>query len=246
MEQIHHANIPLRLKNVKNPEGSGTIIYPSQSSGTSSPKSDTSEVLAGAYIPNSGIASFMSANGYYGESQCRRTPTALTSKESIVLINIQSNRERKSHGFLAHVFQTLNEKKAVADLITSSEQSVSLAISSLEDDIERTKNLIVSLEKCGKVCEIKYSITTNAADIWYSRLRFYMTWRLSPSLDIRCEIWSVSRDRYSQNSQAAASIFISSDRERVKSISRKSTHSQIIYFVAANVLEGSWYVKQMR
>jgi aspartate kinase len=152
MEQIRHANIPLRLKNVINPEGTGTIIYPSQSSGTSSPKSESSEDSRSGYIPNSGISSFMIANGYYGESQSRRTPTALTSKESIVLINVQSNRERKSHGFLAHVFQILNEMKAVADLITSSEQSVSLAISSLEDDVEKTGRLIVSLEKCGKAC----------------------------------------------------------------------------------------------
>lgn len=156
MEQIRNASIPLRLKNVKNPEGSGTIIYPSQSSGSSSPSSSASESSSGG--SNSVISSFMSANGYYGESQCRRTPTALTTKDSIVLINIQSNREKKSHGFLAHVFQKLDEMKAVADLITSSEQSVSLAISSLADHAEKAERLIASLEKCGKVSTYPISL----------------------------------------------------------------------------------------
>jgi aspartate kinase len=113
MEQIRTANIPLRLKNVKNPEGKGTIIYPSQS-GSSSPKSLP---MASGFIPNSTIMSFMSANGYYGNSQSRRAPTAITSKENIVLINVQSNREKKSHGFLAQVFRKLDEECAVADLV---------------------------------------------------------------------------------------------------------------------------------
>lgn len=151
MDQIRKANISLRLKNVKNPEGTGTIIYPSHTNGNSFPNSEESDTFIKAYVPNASITSFMSANGYYGESQSRRTPTAITSKDSIVLINVQSNRRRKSHGFLAHMFQTLNEMNAVADLITSSEQSVSFAISSLEDDAEKAARLIARLEKCGKV-----------------------------------------------------------------------------------------------
>jgi aspartate kinase len=150
MEQIRNANIPLRLKNVKNPAGSGTIIYPSNRSGASSPKSDSDSRPATPLTRANSIASFMSANGYYGESQSRRTPTALTSKDSIVLVNIQSNREKKSHGFLAQVFGKLNQLNAVADLITSSEQSVSLAISTL-DTAEKIERLVESLGKCGKV-----------------------------------------------------------------------------------------------
>lgn len=145
MEQIRAANIPLRLKNVRNPGGTGTIIYPSHSTASSSARSSTPISL------DSDISSFMSANGYYGESQARRIPTAVTTKDSIIVINIQSNREKKSYGFLAHVFQKLNELHVVADLITSSEQSVSLAISSLENDAVKTACLIASLEKCGKV-----------------------------------------------------------------------------------------------
>ncbi|KAL5330303.1 hypothetical protein ACEPPN_003829 [Leptodophora sp. 'Broadleaf-Isolate-01'] len=156
MDQIRQASIPLRLKNVKNPSGSGTIIYPSPS-GVSTPStvsvsastSTTPPLNAFISNTNTSISSFMSANGYYGTSQSRRAPTALTTKDSIVLVNIQSNRTTKSHGFLAEVFNRLDALGAVTDLITSSEQSVSLALSGLEEEgeveVER------SLGKCGDV-----------------------------------------------------------------------------------------------
>ncbi|KAG9236834.1 aspartate kinase [Amylocarpus encephaloides] len=147
MEQIRTANIPLRIKNVKNPDGNGTIVYPSQSGGTTTPESNSDPERS---VSDLSISTFMRANGYYGVSQNRRTPTALTTKDSIVLINIQSNRQKKSHGFLAQVFHKLDVMKAVADLITSSEQLVSLAISSF-DEPEKTTRLIAELEKCGKV-----------------------------------------------------------------------------------------------
>lgn len=146
MDQIRNANIPLRIKNVRNPRGSGTIIYPSYKSGSNTPDEEGS-ILE---IPNSTVYSFMTANGYYGEEKSRRAPTAITTKESIILVNIQSNRSTKSHGFLADVFNRLNSLDAVTDLITSSEQSVSLAISSL-DSPDKVARLVKSLEKCGKV-----------------------------------------------------------------------------------------------
>lgn len=150
--QIRHANIPLRLKNVKNPTANGTIIYPSQSSGSSTPSAlpNSHSPSPPAMIPNPVIYSFMSANGYYSLSQSRRIPTAITSKDSIVLINVQSNRESKSHGFLVNVFGTLDKLQAVADLITSSEQSVSLALSSLESE-DSIRRVCEGLSGCGKV-----------------------------------------------------------------------------------------------
>jgi len=150
--QIRHANIPLRLKNVKNPTANGTIIYPSQSSGSSTPSAlpNSHSPSPPAMIPNPVIYSFMSANGYYSLSQSRRIPSAIISKDSIVLINVQSNRESKSHGFLVNVFGTLDKLQAVADLITSSEQSVSLALSSLESE-DSIRRVCEGLSGCGKV-----------------------------------------------------------------------------------------------
>lgn len=156
MEQIRSANIPLRLKNVKNPSGCGTIIYPSQTYGQMA--LTPPESRRGTPEPNSGVAtepvsnvsSFMSANGYYGVSHHRRAPTALTTKDSIVLLNIQSNRRTKCHGFLAQVFHSLDKQNVVVDLITSSEQNVSLALSELESE-EKLQRLVVELEGFGKV-----------------------------------------------------------------------------------------------
>jgi aspartate kinase len=81
IEQIDSAGISLRLKNVMDPQGAGTIIHPSQ---TMTPPPtlpgtpDSSQ--ATEHISNRHISkvSFMTANGYYGPSQYRRKPTAVT------------------------------------------------------------------------------------------------------------------------------------------------------------------------
>lgn len=153
MEQIRHANIPLRLKNVKNPSGRGTIIYPSQEYGKAltpitPPQSGSASPICST--PQPGVTSFMNANGYYGSTCHRRAPTALTSKDSIVLVNIQSNRRTKSHGFLAQIFRYLDERNVVVDLITSSEQNVSLALEAFDNPID-LQRLVKNLERCGMV-----------------------------------------------------------------------------------------------
>jgi aspartate kinase len=153
MEQIRNSNTPLRLKNVQNPSGRGTIVYPSQDYGRSlrditPPDSNSGSPQSSTPVP--GVSPFMNANGYYGESRHRRAPTALTSKPSIVLLNIQSNRKTKSHGFLAQVFHHLNERNIVVDLITSSEQNVSLAMESFDNPLH-LQRLVKSLEWYGKL-----------------------------------------------------------------------------------------------
>lgn len=155
MEQIRNSNTPLRLKNVQNPGGRGTIVYPSQDYGRSlrditPPDSNSGGGSPGSCTPVPGVSSFMHANGYYGESRHRRAPTALTSKPSIVLFNIQSNRKTKSHGFLAQIFHHLNERNIVVDLIASSEQNVSLAMESFDNPLH-LQRLVKSLERYGKV-----------------------------------------------------------------------------------------------
>lgn len=151
MQQIRSANIPLRLKNVKNPGGRGTIIYPCASHPRSG-KDLPCEIPVGCGVgrgspSEGGVASALSANGYYAEGNNerrhhRRSPTAITTKDSIVLLNIQSNRQTRSHGFLAQVFSTLDQMNVVADLVTTSEQSVSIATSLERDDLERLVKLL--------------------------------------------------------------------------------------------------------
>ncbi|RTE85158.1 hypothetical protein BHE90_000199 [Fusarium euwallaceae] len=125
MDQIRHANIPLRLKNVFNPSGSGTVIYPSQSLspvlGSVTPPPSENEAGNGVSYPTAG---FMLQNGYHGAQQERRRPTAVTVKDSIILVNIACNRNTKSYGLLSGVFGRLEELGVNVDLVSTSERNV--------------------------------------------------------------------------------------------------------------------------
>ncbi|RMJ19414.1 hypothetical protein CDV36_000928 [Fusarium kuroshium] len=124
MDQIRHANIPLRLKNVFNPSGSGTVIYPSQSLspvlGSVTPPPSENEAGNGVSYPTAG---FMLQNGYHGAQQERRRPTAVTVKDSIILVNIACNRNTKSYGLLSGVFGRLEELGVNVDLVSTSERN---------------------------------------------------------------------------------------------------------------------------
>jgi aspartate kinase len=137
MEQLRNAELILRLKNVFKPSGPGTVIYPSGRA-PESPKSSTP------------APSFMLANGYHGELQCRRHPTAVTIKESITLINVTCSRNTKSQGFLTSVFHQLERNTVAPDLVATSEMSVSLAIQSA-DDSKISSRLMSDLQKFGVV-----------------------------------------------------------------------------------------------
>jgi aspartate kinase len=136
IEQINQSHIALRLKNVKNPKGSGTIIYPSAPSSSTSPTSsrsgsprDSPGLPATTNVEDKSRSVFMKANGYHGETQYRRTPTAVTAKDSITVLNVRSNGSTKPHAFLGEISQRLGHHGLVIDLISSSQQMVSLAVS---------------------------------------------------------------------------------------------------------------------
>ncbi|KAF2809993.1 aspartate kinase [Mytilinidion resinicola] len=109
IEQICNAQIPLRLKNVKHPERPGTIVFPSLGSPATSPKSTP---------------------GNSSPSQYRRTPTAVTAKDSITVFNIRSNGRARPQEFLGQIAQRLGRHDYTIDLISSSQQMLSLAVSS--------------------------------------------------------------------------------------------------------------------
>ena len=85
-----------------------------------------------------------------GMAARQRLPTAVTIKERIVVLNVQSNRKSVSHGFLAGIFGTLDRFGVVVDLISTSEVFVSMAI---EDVLDRKlqARLVRDLEKIGTV-----------------------------------------------------------------------------------------------
>ncbi|KAJ2795715.1 Aspartokinase [Coemansia guatemalensis] len=122
MEQVIRAAIPIRIKNVQNPDGAGTVIFPDLlsrpasivGSGESSPALSTPEMLL--------------ENGYMLDLS-RRHPTAVTIKDEITVLNIHSNRKSVSHGFFARIFSILDKYGITVDLISTSEVHVSMALS---------------------------------------------------------------------------------------------------------------------
>ncbi|KAF9265345.1 aspartate kinase [Marasmius fiardii PR-910] len=128
MEQAIRRKIPIRIKNVENPSGAGTVIHPdpdvvdvSQEAGALTngvPEPITSSKKL--YDPT--VMSLLQPN------ELNRLPTAVTIKENILVININSNRKSVSHGFFAGIFGTLDRFGVVVDLISTSEVHVSMAI----------------------------------------------------------------------------------------------------------------------
>jgi aspartate kinase len=82
-------NIPIRIKNVENPSGTGTVILPH--SHPSNPKHKAR--ITG--IP-------------FTLAKEERLPTAVTCKDKIAVINVHSNKRNVSHGFLAAIFREID------------------------------------------------------------------------------------------------------------------------------------------
>lgn len=117
MEQVIRAKIPIRIKNVENPLGGGTIIYPDTEQGLARQIQGDGELNEGEVEDEERIERAKKEG---------RMPTAVTIKDSIIVINIHSNRKTISHGFLARIFGTLDRAGVVVDLISTSEVHVSL------------------------------------------------------------------------------------------------------------------------
>jgi aspartate kinase len=134
MDQVIHATPPIkiRIKNVKNARGNGTIILPNP-------------VLAPGQLTHSRSSSIL------GLRKTPKRPTAVTIKDRISVINVHSNKRSISHGFFAKVFSILDRRQLSVDLISTSEVHVSMAIHSPiipDEDLLLAKQ---ELEECGEV-----------------------------------------------------------------------------------------------
>lgn len=118
MEQVIRASIPIRIKNVENPNGGGTIIFPDPPSEVDS----SDELVEG----KSGSSLRKSAS--WVDAGANRLPTAVTIKDGILVLSIRSNRKTISHGFFAKIFGTLDRFGIIVDLISTSEVYVSMAL----------------------------------------------------------------------------------------------------------------------
>lgn len=139
MEQVIKAKIPIRIKNVENPAGKGTVIYPDNIG------------RRGEATPPHPPAAYETLSTSYIQSHKRRSATAITAKQDIVVINVHSNRKTLSHGFLANLFTTLDRFKLVVDLISTSEVHVSMALQIQQDQEVSLKNALKELRLMGTV-----------------------------------------------------------------------------------------------
>ncbi|KAI5806645.1 Aspartate/glutamate/uridylate kinase [Peziza echinospora] len=138
MEQVIRARIPIRIKNVENPSGEGTIIFP-----------DTM-ARKGEETPTEVPRHMRIASSDTMLQHRSKRPTAVTIKNSILVLNIHSNRKSLSHGFFANIFSTLDRWQLVVDLISTSEVHISMAIGSdvAENDLNEA---LEELRKYGSV-----------------------------------------------------------------------------------------------
>lgn len=137
MEQVINARIPIRIKNVMNPEGSGTVVYLNNIA------------MPGAATPPHPPTSMDQVPSSFFQGG-KNSPTAVTAKHDIVVLNVHSNRRDLSHGFLANAFSILNKWKLVVDLISTSEVRVSMALQSSFTETS-FMNALVELRKFGAV-----------------------------------------------------------------------------------------------
>lgn len=135
MDQVIKADppIPVRIKNVKNPRGDGTIVVPDSAlaPGHELRRSRPSEVNLARKTP--------------------KRPTAVTIKDKISVINVHSNKRSIAHGFVARVFVILDKYKISVDLISTSEVHVSMAVHLLSSETERFELACKELVDCGDV-----------------------------------------------------------------------------------------------
>jgi aspartate kinase len=142
MIQAIREMIPIRIKNVENPDGGGTVISPD-------PEVDVTLIEDEDHsTPDFPLASL---NPFpRGDEKKKKLPTAVTIKEHIIVLNVNSNRKSVSHGFLAGIFGTLDRFGVVVDLISTSEVHISMAI---EDGLGKKslERLVSDLKKNGTV-----------------------------------------------------------------------------------------------
>ncbi|KAL9623266.1 MAG: hypothetical protein Q9160_002373 [Pyrenula sp. 1 TL-2023] len=119
MEQVIRARIPIRIKNVTNPRGNGTKIFPDNITELEAISSSTAPKL----IRNRSSSIITSRRS-------PKRPTAVTIKHNILVINVHSNKRSLSHGFFAKIFSVLDHWRLSIDLISTSEVHVSMALHS--------------------------------------------------------------------------------------------------------------------
>lgn len=142
-EVIHHLTmdqvvkaippIPIRIKNVNNARGEGTIVKPD-------PLLAPGQQIQRQRQPSDPT-----------KRRAPKRPTAVTIKDKISVINIHSNKRSIAHGFFARVFSILNQHKVSVDLISTSEVHVSMAVHTGNAEFGSFDSAVKDLEEYGDV-----------------------------------------------------------------------------------------------
>lgn len=136
MDQVIKATppIPIRIKNVKNPRGEGTIVKPD-------PLLAADQQIQRSRQPSDPT-----------RRKKPKRPTAVTVKDKISIINIHSNKRSIAHMFLARVFSILNQQRISVDLISTSEVHVSIAVHTANSEFGNFDQAVKELRaECGEV-----------------------------------------------------------------------------------------------
>jgi aspartate kinase len=136
IEQVTRVTPPInvRIKNVRNPKGLGTIIV------------SDSKLRVGHFFPPPDLLKSVNETNHKA-----KRPTAITIKDKICVVNVRSNKRSISHGFFFQVFSILNKRHLSVDLISTSEANVSMAIHSANIRIENLQEVRKDLELYGEV-----------------------------------------------------------------------------------------------
>lgn len=156
MEQVIRARIPIRIKNVMNPRGNGTVIYPDSPAEWDS--------AAPGHDPR---LFRVRSSSLLSQHQRPKRPTAVTIKHNILVINVHSNKRSLSHGFFAKIFSTLDKWRLSVDLIATSEVHVSMALhsdSELVSGVGEDEKHIVDADLRGAIDDLKCYGTVDIID----------------------------------------------------------------------------------
>lgn len=167
LTQVIRKRIPIRIKNVENPKGGGTVIHPDPEIDAVSATQEASAAASGTATQQwsyKSLAQLTTQGGplHTGSDVAHKHPTAVTIKENIVVLNVNSNRKNVSHGFLAGIFGVLDRFSVVVDLISTSEVYVSMAI---EQGVEKRAldKVVRELKKYGSVSVCSLSSCSQCA-----------------------------------------------------------------------------------
>ena len=136
-------DIPVRILNSWKPEGTGTLITASGSSGAYEREEyyiqPASERAAHARVGHTVARA--------GQTVAAPRLTGLASKRDVTVIDITSSRMLMAYGFLRRVFEVFERFRTAVDMVTTSEVSVSITV----DDRRRLDEIVEAISEFAEV-----------------------------------------------------------------------------------------------